>query len=478
MNYLANILKNNIFIFTISRYLGYGLRVIRSILIAKFLGPYFFGIWGFLNLIQRYLLYTSFGVPNAVTVELSTEGIVHQEKQKKIIGVASTFSVLVFVLLTVCGIGIQFFEIPLSEKYKLSQFTIILGIIIGLEHINQLYVNIYRVYKKLTRIIVGEQLIIIIPFAAIILYRGETLLTALLISFMLSRALAITIYTIKPPFILSFSFNISQLKELLSIGIPLLIKNLSFVLITLTAHTIISIYYSVEEMGYYSLALRISSTTLLGLNTVAWVIFPKILSKTSKNVPDEEVIATVRKINDLYSTSVFLFVYGVIIAMPVLFMLLPNYQPASPVLYILLLSQAIISVSFGYNSVAIARKKQLKVAQISIIAVIFVASLSLICALIKLHFSWIALSVLIGTFVYTFLQSRLGASLLHKGKIPPNYFQNMLPLGSLCAVLISLLFAFLGNTMIGGILGFTIFVITSRTKLIYLWNFMIKKITI
>lgn len=478
MNYLTNILKNNIFIFTISRYLGYGLKVILSIFIAKFLGPYFFGIWGFLNLVQRYLLYTSFGIPNAVTVELSIEGIVHQEKQKEIIGVAFTFSVFVFIILTMSGIGIQFFEIPLSEKFKISQFTTILGIIIGLEHINQLYVNIYRVYKKLTRIIVGEQLIIIIPFAAIILYRGETLLTALLISLMLSRALAITIYTIKPPFILSLSFKISQLKELLSIGIPLLIKNLSFFLITLAGHTIISIYYSVETMGFYSLAYAISNSTLLGLNTVAWVVFPAILAKTSNNVPDEEVIKTVKKINDLYGTAVFLFVYGVILVMPCLFILLPNYKPASSVLYILLLSQAIISVSFGYNCVAIARKKQIKVAQISIIAVIFVASLSLMFALLKLHFSWIAFSVLVGTFVYTFLQSRLGASLLHKGKIPPNYFQNMLPLGSLCAVLVSLLFALGGNTFIGGILGFTIFAITNRAKLIYLWNFMIKKITI
>lgn len=475
MNYLANILKNSIFIFSVSRYLGYGLKVIRSILIAKFLGVYFFGIWGFLSLVQRYLLYTSFGLPNAVTVELSTEGFVHQEKQKQIIGVSLSFLFFVFILLTVAGLGIQLFEIPVSEKYKFSQFAIFVSVIIGLNHFNQLFANIYRVYKKLTRIIVGEQLHNILPLAAVLVFRGETLLVALLISLILSRAFAILIYMVKPPFLISLSLNLRQLRELLSIGVPLLIKNFSFYLITIAAHTIISIYYSIEEMGYYSLAYTITNSTLLGLNTVAWVIFPTILSKTSNNVPDEEVVATVGKINDLYNTSVFLFVYGVILSMPFLFMLLPNFKPASPVLYILLLSQALISVSFGYNSVAISRKKQLKVAQISIVAVIFVVSLSLMCALLKLQFIWIAFSVFVGTFVYTFLQSRLGASLLHKGKIPSNYFQNMLPLGSLCAVLISLSFAFLDHTTLGGVLGFSIFAIANRSKLIYLWNYLFRK---
>jgi hypothetical protein len=52
----------------------------------------------------------------------------------------------------------------------------------------------------------------------------------------------------------------------------------------------------------------------------------------------------------------------------------------------------------------------------------------------------------------------------------------MLPLGSLCAVLISLSFALRGYTTLGGILGFAIFAVTNRTKLFYLWNFIFKKI--
>jgi hypothetical protein len=133
-------------------------------------------------------------------------------------------------------------------------------------------------------------------------------------------------------------------------------------------------------------------------------------------------------------------------------------------------------MSFGCSSVAISRKKQLKVAKNSIIAVIFVACLAFLSASLGLHFSWIAFSVLVGTFVYAFLQTRLGASLLHQGKIPSNFFLSMLPLGSLCAVLISLSFALRGYTTLGGILGFAIFAVTNRTKLFYLWNFIFKKI--
>ena len=124
----------------------------------------------------------------------------------------------------------------------------------------------------------------------------------------------------------------------------------------------------------------------------------------------------------------------------------------------------------------ISRKKQFKVAQISIVAVIFVAGLSLVFAMLDMHFAWIAFSVLVGTFVYTLLQSRLGASLIYKDRVKSNYFLSMLPLGSLCAVLLSLFFAFLGYTNIGGFLGFTIFALTNIAKLKYLFNFIVKKL--
>jgi len=415
-------------------------------------------------------------VPNAVTVELSTEVFDNFEKEKQVIGVALSFLIGVAFLLIFSGILIHTFEFNFSNKYKFNQYAILVFGLIGLDHLNQLYANIYRVYKKLTRIIVGEQIYIILPLAAVWFFRGENLLIILLLSLMLSRGLSIVLYMVKAPFDISVHVNLKELKELLSIGIPLLIKNFSFYLITIAGHTIIGIFYSVEEMGYYSLAYTITNSTLLGLNTVAWLIFPTILKKTSKNVPDEEVAATVRKINDLYSTSVFLFVYCIILAIPVLFMLLPNYTPAIPVLYILLLAQAIISVSFGYNSVAISRRKQFKVAKISIVAVFFVAGISFVCALMELHFRWIAFSVLIGTFVYTYLQSMLGASLINQGRLSSGYFQSILPYGSLYAVIISLIFAFFDHTTLGGLIGFTVFTIANRAKLIYLGKFLLSKV--
>lgn len=471
MTGIRSLLKKPILLFTISRYAGYALMLVRGLLVAKLLGPYLFGVWGFLTLAQQYLSYTSLGLQHAVTVELATESVSAAEKQAELIGSALSITALISAGLILLGFGIQASGVPLFEKYSFSQYVLVLGIIVGLSHLQQLFTNIYRVYGKLARIAASELLSTTLPLMAVLIFKDAVLIEALLGSLVLSGLLSIVLFVVRAPFKVAFKFSLHNWRRLVAMGMPLLVYTASFYFITVSGRTIVSAFYSVETMGYYSLANTITTGTLLGLNAVSWVVYPNILSRTHAGISDHLVAEVVRKVNDLYGTSVFLAVFGVILGLPVLFFFLPQYQPAANALSVLLLSQAVLAVSFGYNCVAIARRKHMKVAGIGVIAGIVVTGLSLLVALLKMSLTWIAVAVLVGAFVYTLWQARLGAAMIEEDHMGIGYVKSVLPWGSLTATLIFIAGILAGYPTPAGLVGVAIFVVANRQKIEQLWKF-------
>jgi O-antigen/teichoic acid export membrane protein len=404
-------------------------------------------------------------------VELATKSANTDEHEAEIIQAALSGVFVIAGLLVLCGVAFQALGISLFEKYSFSQYTVTLVAIVGLTHIRQVLKNVHRVYGNLFRIGASELLTAVLPLLAVLFFRDQVLVFALLGALTLSEILSVMILLLDAPFEVIFSLSPERLRHLFSIGIPLLVYNISFHLKMLAGRTIISAFYPVATMGYYSLANSITTATLLGLKAVSWVVYPDILSNTSSEITDREAARTVKKVNILYGTAVVLVVFGVILLLPLMFFVLPNYRPVEEVLGILLLSQAVTSLSFGYNCVAIARRRQMQVAKISWVAVIIVSSISLIAAVLKLHFLWIAVSILVGSFVFTALQVRLGFQALHQSKDLRNWWE-VLPLGTMISIMISALGISLGYTTIGAVIGLIIFVVTNKGKIMKLWHFV------
>lgn len=476
MRGLKSFRNNPIILFTASRYLSYSLLFIRGILIAKILGPYLFGIWGFLTLSLQYLTYTSLGIEYAATVELATNDEKSDQEVDQTASVAVTVTFLVAIVLVLLGILMRVLDISLIEKYDLSQYVVEVGIITALTHLNQVFTNIYRVKKKLAKIAFNELLNSVILLIVALNFEGEQLISALLIGMITSGILSLLIYLYNPPFKISFALDKIISKKLLSIGVPLLIFNASFFLIMVSARTILSIFYSVETMGYYSLATAITTATLLGLRSVVWVIFPNILSKTHSGIENVEARKTVENVNILYSTSVFLIVFLLILVLPILFLIIPQYKPAENTIIILLLAQAILSASFGYNSIAIARRRQNQVAFISLLAVVVVIIFSLLAVYFQLPYEWIAMAVLLGSIVYTFFQARLGSDILNLGRFGFKQIDSMISIGSIIAIFCFISGIITEMLMLFGTIGLLIFIFFNRGKLKYIWGFAIKKV--
>ena len=466
--------KNPVLLFTANRYVAYALTFIKGVLIARFLGPNFFGIWGFLMLVNQYLSYTSLGIQYAINVDLATESA-EQNKDEKI-AVAFTLTTLIMVLLSLLGLGIWGSNFPVFSKYSFNQYAMVLSLVAGLNHFLQLFANIYRVYGHLLRIAIGEFISALLPLLSVLVFRGDALIFALLWAMIISRIISCIIFLVKPPFRLLLSLDFQNIRHLLSLGIPLLFYNISFYLIMISGRTIVSTFYSVEIMGYYSLANSITTASMLGLKAIAWVVFPDVLSRVHSDVPNKRVASTVRRVNDLYGTAVFLCVVILALFLPLLFLFLPEYKPVEKTLKLLLLSQTMLSASFGYNCLAIAREKQIKVAGISLIAVAVVTCSGILGAYLGFDFVWIAICMFLGTFVFALLQIRLGIAMLKQESATG--IVEAIGLGKIVASILFLVGTFLGYPILSVVVALGSFVLLDRKKLRLLLKFLLGKVDV
>lgn len=464
---LPALYTNKILLFTANRYFCYFLQFIRGMLVAKFLGPYCFGIWGFISLALSYLSYTSMGIQFAINVELSTKDKNKRNEIAVIIGnclilTCCVCAMLIFMVAIVKICGAEIFP-----SYSFSQYAIIATLIASLNHVTQVFANIYRAYGYLSRIAFNELILSVSTFLCVFIFSGVDLIEGLMFAMIGSGLISIMIYMIKSPIPMRLCIDIKVAKQLLSKGLSLLIYNVSFYLIMVTGRTIISIFYSVEEMGYFSLANSITAATLLGLGSITWVLFPKFLWKLRTDIPAWKARAAINKITRVYSPIVYLVVLGAIMLSPLLYLYLTKYEPLAPALNYLLLSQAVLSSCIGYNSIAISRNRQNAVAKISLMAVAIVAVIGTAVALLKFDFTFVALTVFIAICFYSVLQTKVGKKLVEEEASLVASFKQILPLNFVTPILIIVAGNLLGYYEFTGFIGFAAFLMLNYKNIFY-----------
>ena len=178
-NLLLKSLKNPAILYLLSRYGTYIVQFINSLFIAVYLGPYYLGVWGFINLALGYVGQLNLGISSSVNVIISINKE-NKEYVKKIIecGLSMilflSFAVLFFLLIGKLGI------IPLGEKYDFSKYLFPFTIVASLTHINVYFSNIFRVFGKISAIAINQSIYPIIVLFLIPFFRGENLLWVML----------------------------------------------------------------------------------------------------------------------------------------------------------------------------------------------------------------------------------------------------------------------------------------------------------
>jgi len=395
-------INKQVILFTIIRYVTFSIQFIKGILVAKLLGPYYFGIWGFIVLIQQYLSYTNLGVQYAINLELAISDMEDQKAHSLLINSSLFISTIIFILLLFTGIILRALSISLFPAYHTSEYILFILIVVGLTNFREIFSNIYRVYNRLIRISIAEILFALIPFSVIFFFREKYLIYALLISMIIALVLGNFLFVHRTPFELALEISIRNLKTLLKISIPLLIYNASFYLIMISSRTIVSFFYSVAMMGMYSLAYSITNATFLGLNALSWVFFPVILSRVKLGIDDSSVTNTIEKVTKLYGTLVFCVVIIAILFSPIIFLYLDHYKPIECVLNIFFITQGVLTLNLAHISVALARKKQMRIVLYSLGSLLLMIITGIGIGINQLHIKWLAFATFVATLLFVF----------------------------------------------------------------------------
>ncbi len=403
--------RGQLLVFTANKYVAYVLHAARGLLVAKVLGPTLFGLWGVVTLIQQYLSYSHLGVHVAANVELSTKSKLGGSENDEILAPALAIVSLVGTLVAAAAIILAATTSIQVEGFELRGLIVLLAVQTVLNNYYQVALNVQRVHGNLVRISIAEFLASTIPLLVIPFFEGEMLVTALLAALIIASMVGILVMTVGTTFSWVHTYNLARMKQIFAVAFPLFVFMISTYLVLVGTRTIVGLFYDLQTLAYYTLANSLAAASTLGIHAIAWAINPIILHKFRAEVEGLE-LPTVLRVTAVYRAVVFLVTGGIVLLSPLLFVYLDRFTPARSILVLLLVGQMINSFGYGFNTLAIARKKLYEVTRQSLLSLSIVLVSALSVGAAGLASEWIAVCTIVGAIIFTTMQNTLGRSIL------------------------------------------------------------------
>ena len=407
---MIRILKNKVLLYIGSRYLIYGIQFVNSLFIAVALGPTYFAIWGFINLVLQYIAQFNLGIPYSLNVMLS----INKNDSKKVKALLSS-SFILYAILSIILIVFFFIlnnsEIKLGEKYFFTEYWKIVIAIAILTHFNTLFTNYFRIENKLKEIIFFQSITPIAMLIAIFCAKEEILLRLLLWLMLIGQFISLLIYIMNT----SWSF-IKPQKEyiyaLMQKGFYLFTYNACFYLIMLSTRTIVSSAYTVKEFGFFTFSFMLANTIMLLFDSFSFLIYPKTINRLNKANKDE-MIHILHVIRTVYITSVHLVMYIFLSVFPFFIKLFPQYSSTFKSFALISMTVILYTNCFAYSSLLTARGKERTLCILAFIALLINVIMALFIVYVwQLKYEYTTLATLFAYIVYSILLSKYSYALI------------------------------------------------------------------
>lgn len=407
---------NKVIIFVVSRYFSYFIQFLNSLLIAYVLGPYFMGIWGFLALVLQYLNFGNLGIDLALNVKLSTGNLKDTQQQSHIASNALMATIFTSCLYLLSALVLYISGISLFEKYMFTDYMLLVIVISCLNYFNILFLNIFRTYSLFTPISIFQLFIQLFQLPVLFILKEETLILGLLFMLILAHAISLFVFMRKMPVRLQFRIDGPIIGDLYKRGLSLLSYALTFYILLLSTRSMVGYFYPVETMGLFTFTASIASALIVGLSSLEFVLFPKMLNRLSTDSIKEESLVAFKEVRFVYRSTAFLVVLIGLLGYPVLLFYFKDYQHTETIFAFLVLCQIIISSGFGYSTLIISKGREFFLVIHGLIAL----SINLILALVsvrvfKIDYSYLSLMLIFSFLYYDYQVVRKGRSLLKLG---------------------------------------------------------------
>lgn len=409
---LINAAKNNVLRFVFVGYITYFIQFINSLFIAVYLGPYYLGVWGFIMLVIQYVNQFNFGISHSVNALLSTnkKNILYISK---LVGTAFMLLMTLSFIIAILFAANNLLNLNIGEKYEFPKFATIVFIIAILGYFNALISNIFRIYGKLFEIAFSQIIFPFLSLICIIFFKGENLLWSLVIANAIAFSLSFMIFISKTPIKIKLSFDKSLAIIILHKGWHLFVYNTSFYLIIISTRSFVSAFYDVSEFGYFTFAFTLANAILLLLESISYLIYPKMLNRFAL-CSYKEVSTLLEMVRDAYITSSHALIHLAIMVFPLFLLQFPQYENASNVFKLIALTIVLYTNSFGYSGLIIARNEEKKLGLIALTALIFNIIFAFILVnVFKVTYTYVIISTMITYLMYVFALGFVGRKIMN-----------------------------------------------------------------
>ncbi len=402
MNFITKLVTNKIFLYLTTRYITYFVQFVTSMVVAVKLGPYYFGIWSFILLLEHYFRIINFGVSNSLNV-LLVQNNDNIEKTKNYMSSANFLVGLICVAIAFIAIYYKLFGIKFFEKYQIGWFFYIICLVAILQHFNNLFSFVYRVKNRLFELAFNQSIIPILVLFVIPFFADKTLILVLLTTHLFGNLISMLLFIRQRKIPFGGKLLKEETKTVFNKGKYLFVYNACFYLIIVASATAVSIYYPVVEYGFYNFSYTLANVVVLLLNAFSFIIFPKVLYKLNSN-DFNQVRDIIKSIRNTYVASSHLLLYIAIATIPFLISFVPKYQATSTSIAVAALAIMPYSNAFGFNTFLMAQNEEKLISKISAFSLIInILLLILLVIVLKVSYKYVMFSVLISYFVFSYL---------------------------------------------------------------------------
>lgn len=262
--------------FSIVRYISFFMLMLRGFLVASALGPEAFGLYSIVIILQQQFSLFGLGVRESVSLQLANSSL-NDERFAEISVAAFWFTVtVIFILNLISGIISELTHIWDYEVYNLHMALKLAAFTIG----SEILANIARARGMLGAVMVGDLGYAALSFFILwIVSQNFLLVDPFLYALLASNIIVFCYYVIvHKDLFAKLSFSFEDAKQLVALGIPILIQNTCVIFLYSAGHYYLTLSANVDELGIYSFAFSLALVGQLGVQSVLWAKFSEMLS--------------------------------------------------------------------------------------------------------------------------------------------------------------------------------------------------------
>ena len=419
--------KNKIVWYVGTRYVTYGVQFVVSLLCAAKMGPYYFGLWGFMILLLNYMQQINLGISNSANIMLVQERN-NPTLFAQIESTAFFTQGLLCVGVLFFALGNILFDYSFLEKYKIGGLFYVVCLTALFAYMVQICMTIYRIKHQLAEIAFSQSIIPFLTFVFLFVATGKQLLFWFSIAYLVGNMFSFIVFLTRGNISFRERPKLSVFSKLLSKGFFLFVYNCCFYLIMISTRTIVSAFYQVEEFGYFTFAYTLADAVILLLGAITFLLFPKSIEKlhTNDKIQVKRIISLLRNI---LMTLTHGLMYVAFVFFPIITWLIPKYSHSLPAIYTISLALLAYTVCTGYTDYLMAQNKDRQIAFISGLSLLFNVLIAVFLAkVVHCSYVYVIVATIISYWLFSILCVMYGKNLMNERNSFINILSESFPL--------------------------------------------------